>query len=311
MKSCVKCGSAITAGDWRCPSCEFAPEFIGKWPTFADALVSAEAKEFGDDTFRRMQSFEERSFYSRARRKLIQWAIAKYFPNFSNFYDFGAGTGYVLEGVRAVRPRARLFGSDLSFDALAWVDARFRGDVTLFHADARHIPYADHFDVIGAFDVLEHIDDDREALDALYRAARSGGGVVITTPQHMSLWSALDEEAGHKRRYEGDELADKTRAVGFDVLLDTSFMATMFVPQYVSRRWLTRLAGRQSMEAENMLPAPLNGLFAAILGVELMLLRAGARFSFGGTRLVVARKAETAVEKAAAESSGDSGGDLG
>jgi SAM-dependent methyltransferase len=311
MKICVKCGSAIATSGWRCPACDFAPEFVGNWPTFADAQVLEDAKEFGDDTFRRMQSFEERSFYSRSRRRLIQWAIAKYFPNFSNFYDFGAGTGYVLEGVRAIRPGVRLYASDLSFDSLAWVDARFGGEVRLFHADAGHIPYADHFDVIGAFDVLEHIDDDLGALGALHRAAKAGGGALITSPQHMSLWSALDEEAGHKRRYEGGELADKVRAAGFDVLLDTSFMATLFAPQYVSRRWLTRLAGRQSMEAENVLPASLNGLFAAILGVELMLLRAGARFPFGGTRLVVARKTETAGNQPVADSLGDSGAILG
>lgn len=311
MKSCVKCGTAITAGDWRCPSCGFAPGRVGKWLTFAAAPAVSAAREFGDDTFRRMRSFEARSFYSRARRRLILWALEKFFPGLASFYDFGPGTGYVLEGVRGRWPAAALYASDLSPASLAAVDERFGGGVTLFHADAAHIPYAGHFDVIGAFDVLEHIDDDRAALAALHRAAKAGGGVVITAPQHMALWSPLDDEAGHKRRYEGAELVDKARAAGFDVLLDTSFMATLFAPQYVSRRWLTRLAGRQAMEAENMLPALLNGLFTAILGIELLLLRTGVRFPFGGTRLVVARKAVAAEAEQAAETSGDSGGDLG
>ena len=65
----------------------------------------------------------------------------------------------------------------------------------LIQMDARSIPYTDEFDVVGAFDVLEHVEQDAEALSAMYRACRTGGGILITVPQHKFLWSAVDEYA--------------------------------------------------------------------------------------------------------------------
>lgn len=290
MKLCIECRTAFDSEDWQCPACRFVPEMVGHWPTFRADLVGAGPKEFDRSTYERMSACEERSFYTRARLRLIRWAIGKFFPGVANFYDFGAGTGFVIESVRAMKPDLDLYASDLSFDALSWVDARLGGNVTLFHADAGHIPYVEHFDLVGAFDVIEHIDDDEAALGALYRAIKPGGGLLITVPQHMILWSPLDDEAGHKRRYCGNELARKVSLAGFQVILDSGFMATLFLPQLLSRRLLTRFAGRKSFESENMLPAPINGLLEGVLSFELAMLRLGLRFPFGGTRIVAARK---------------------
>lgn len=290
MKLCIECRTAFDTEDWHCPTCGFVPEMAGDWPTFRADLVGTGPKEFGNPIYERMMACEERSFYTRARLRLIRWATEKFFPGLTNFYDFGAGTGLVIESVRAMKPGLDLYASDLSFDALSWVDSRLDGNVTLFHADADHIPYFEHFDVVGAFDVIEHIDDDVAALGALYRAIKPGGGLLITVPQHMMLWSPLDDEAGHKRRYCGNELARKVGEAGFQVIWNSCFMAMLFLPQLLSRRLLTRFASRKSFESENMLPTPINGLLEGVLSIELALLRLGLRFPFGGTKIVAARK---------------------
>ncbi len=262
----------------------------GDWPTFRADLVGAGPKEFDRSTYERMSAFEESSFYCLSRLRLIQWALTKFFPAADNFYDFGAGTGYVLDGIRSVRPGLRLYGSDLSNDSLTWIDTRLAGIVNLFHADAEHIPYSEHFDVIGAFDVLEHIEDEHPVLRAFHAAIKPGGGVLVTVPQHMVLWSRLDDETGHKRRYCGDELAAKVTAAGFDVVFDTCFMGTLFLPQYVSRRWLVSPKGGTGFEAEHNLPGLVNGLLEGILSLERLLIKAGLRLPFGGMRIVAARK---------------------
>ena len=263
---------------------------VGDWPTFRADRVGSGPKEFDRSTYERMSAFEERSFYCRSRLRLIQWALTKFFPAAGNFYDFGAGTGYVLDGIRSVRPDLRLYGSDLSTDSLTWVDTRLAGHVDLFHADAEHIPYAEHFDVIAACDVLEHIEDEHPVLRAFHAALKPGGGVLLTVPQHMVLWSRLDDETGHKRRYRGGELAAKVKAAGFDVVFNTCFMGTLFLPQYVSRRWLVSPTGSVGFEAEHTLPGPINGLLEGILSLELLLIKAGLRFPFGGMRIVAAHK---------------------
>ncbi|MDA1089361.1 MAG: class I SAM-dependent methyltransferase [Proteobacteria bacterium] len=262
----------------------------GDWPTFRADLVGAGPKEFGSSTYERMSAFEASSFYCLSRLRLIRWAFTKFFPTASNFYDFGAGTGYVLDVLCATRPNLRLYGSDLSIDSLAWVDTRLGGKVDLFHTDADHIPFSEHFDVIGAFDVLEHIEDEQPVLRAFHKALKPGGGVLLTVPQHMSLWSRLDDETGHQRRYIGDELAVKVKAAGFTIVLDTCFMGTLFLPQYISRRWLVSPTGIEGFEAEHNLPGPVNGFLKGVLSLELMLLKAGIRIPFGGMRIVAAHK---------------------
>ena len=290
MKLCIECRTVFDAEDWHCPACGFVPEMAGDWPTFKPDLVGTGPKEFDSSIYERMSAFEESSFYCVSRLRLILWALMKFFPTAENFYDFGAGTGYVLEGIRSVRPDLRIYGSDLSADSVAWIDNRLDGNLDLFHTDAEHIPYSEHFDVIGAFDVLEHIEDEQQVLRAFQASLKPGGGILLTVPQHMVLWSRLDDETGHKRRYRGDELAAKLKAAGFDVVFDTCFMGTLFLPQYISRRWLVSPTGGEGFEAEHTLPRPINGLLEGILRFELLLIKAGLRFSFGGMRIVAARK---------------------
>ena len=67
-------------------------------------------------------------------------------------------------------------------------------------------------------------------------------------------------------------------------------MGTLFLPQYVSRRWLVNRPGKEGFEGEHNLPGPLSGILKGILGLELMLIRAGMRIPFGGMRIVVARR---------------------
>src|SRR5206468_7025117 len=58
-----------------------------------------------------------------------------------------------------------------------------------------------HYDLIGAFDVIEHIDDDRAALASIAMRLKPGGKLVITVPAHPWMWSAHDVVNHHKRRY--------------------------------------------------------------------------------------------------------------
>ncbi len=60
--------------------------------------------------------------------------------------------------------------------------------------------------LLCAFDVLEHVDDDRKALSEITRVLRSGGVLFLSVPLYQSAWTGFDEVVGHARRYEPDEL---------------------------------------------------------------------------------------------------------
>ena len=144
------------------------------------------------------------------RNALIQWALGNYFPNAESFFEIGCGTGYVLAGIRENFPRMRLVGSDIFTDGLVFAKARLPG-VELYQMDARRIFFECEFDVVGAFDVLEHLVEDESALAQMFNAARPGGGLLVTVPQQRYLWSASDQFAMHQRRYSRAELRAKVR----------------------------------------------------------------------------------------------------
>jgi SAM-dependent methyltransferase len=86
--------------------------------------------------------------------------------------------------------------------------------------ELRHAPSPDWneaFDYLFAFDVLEHIEHDLEALRQWREWLKPGGTLMLSVPARMSLWTAGDEWAGHFRRYEKQSLMELVQANGFEV----------------------------------------------------------------------------------------------
>jgi len=73
-------------------------------------------------------------------------------------------------------------------------------------------------DYLAAFEVLEHIDDDQQALSEWARYLRPGGEVVISVPAHPERWNPADVWAGHFRRYTRSSLSDLAAASGLEVI---------------------------------------------------------------------------------------------
>ena len=146
------------------------------------------------------------------------------------------------------------------------------------------------YDVIGAFDVIEHINEDELVLSNLSHALKSRGTLLVTVPQHRWLWSAVDEDSGHVRRYTHSELVRKVTQSGFTVNYVTSFVSLL-----VPLMWLSRLrasnANYNSMD-ELQIPNWLNRLLEMVMCFELKLLKIGIKFPFGGSLLLLARKSK-------------------
>jgi SAM-dependent methyltransferase len=119
-------------------------------------------------------------------------------------------SGRQLEVAPGLRPRLPLENTqfvDISASALAKL--RGRGSQVV-RSQVTCLPFADGaFDLVCAFDIIEHVDDDDGALSELSRVARSGGTLLISTPLHASLWTSFDEFVGHKRRYDPPDLLAK------------------------------------------------------------------------------------------------------
>ena len=123
-----------------------------------------------------------------------------------------------LEVAPGLRPRLPIEGTqfvDISTPCLARL--RERGASVLLGTVAS-LPFpADTFDLVCAFDIIEHVDDDDLALHELSRVAAPGAAVLLSAPLHRSRWTAFDELVGHRRRYEPVELLAKLADHGLSV----------------------------------------------------------------------------------------------
>lgn len=73
------------------------------------------------------------------------------------------------------------------------------------------------FDVVTCGEVLEHVEDDIDALRHINQMLKPGGALVLSVPVDMALWSQADVNAGHVRRYTRLQVFDKLAHTGFTV----------------------------------------------------------------------------------------------
>ena len=121
-----------------------------------------------------------------------------------------------LEVAPGLRPRLPVEGThfvDLSQPAIARLRLR-AASVTL--ASITALPFASgKFDLVCAFDIVEHVDDENEALSELSRVCDTGGVLLIAVPLHPSRWTPFDDFVGHCRRYEPQRLLAQTERERF------------------------------------------------------------------------------------------------
>lgn len=240
--------------------------------------------------FKELAELEAVNFWFRARNKLILWALYKYYPGLSSFLEIGCGTGFVISAISKRFPKVKLSGSEYFEEGLVYARQRLPG-AEFTQMDARHIPYELEFEAIGAFDVLEHIEEDEVVLQQIYNALKSGGFMFITVPQHRWLWSAVDKYACHVRRYDAKELHQKVYRTGFEIIRSTSFVSTLLPAMYLSRllQWNKTDMNMDDVAGLHINPI-LNKIFEWFISIELALIRVGISLPVGGSRLLVARK---------------------
>lgn len=288
MKICLECEHEYKSLEWHCPSCSTKPLKKNNRLLFAPEL-SISNQGFKPQYFDDLFKLESGSFWFRARNKLIITMIKKYFPNINNFMEIGCGTGFVLSAIEKEFPEINLYGSEIFENGLDFASSRVK-KAHLLQMDARKIPFRNEFDVIGAFDVLEHIKEDDLVLSNINKALKPGGGMILTVPQHKFLWSENDVYAHHVRRFNCNELKLKVKSAGFKVTKTTSFVSLLFPFVLLSRlRWKVPTIKYDSM-SEYKIGSLMNDFLENVLNFEISMIKLGLEFCIGSSLVLIAHK---------------------
>lgn len=289
MRLCLSCGTGLGVETWRCVECGWQPGRAGDVVLFAPH-ISGESEGYDPAWYDKLVELEVKNFWFVSRNRLIQWLARRHLPARGTYMEVGCGTGFVLQMLHRTFPDWRIFATEAQPEGIQFARGRVPSG-TFYQMDACAIPFREEFDVIGAFDVIEHIKDDVGAIGQIHQALKPNGFFIVSVPQHMFLWSRYDEVAHHFRRYRVSELHDKLRAAGFVIQSSTSFNSVLF-PLMLLSRWLMNRSQPANFDVlgEMRISRASNTLMSAALRVEYWLLRLGVRFPFGGSRIVVAQK---------------------
>ena len=259
--------------------------------------VASSYEDYPDSGFDITDESEESSFWVRSRNRLFKKIVYDHVATTgkTKFLEIGCGTGNFIEQIVG-NENLNVTGSEIYLKGLQYAKKNLP-QVDFIQFDITQGTVGEEFDVIVAFDVIEHIEDDAVALQNVNKMLVKGGAFIMTVPQHMFLWSKLDEIVKHKRRYSRRELLAKLKSSGFDISYTTSFLFVLF-PLMLISRLLDKGRGKQpqsdelelELERRVKFPSALNWFFDLFMRIDEVLIRMGLSLPFGGTLVVVARK---------------------
>ncbi len=234
-------------------------------------------------------SQEENHFWFIARKEFILAQMLKHVDTKSAIIEIGAGTGNVARYLQHNGYNDFSVG-EMHISGLKY--AKSYGIDKCYQFDLLRAPFENEFDTVCMFDVLEHIENDKLALQNVYQMLKNRGEVVISVPAHMWLWNRDDSIAGHKRRYTKGQLVDLLNKAGFTIVKARYFFISILPLLYL--RTLINKDSRLPVSEEELNEAiSMNPLLSKILlfisRIENQLNKILPNW-FGGSLLVIARK---------------------
>ena len=249
--------------------------------------------------YQQHSELERTHWWFRARRQIITDVLRRTLTGDGRarrILDVGCGTGGMLP---ALDEFGTVTGLEMEPDAVAWAQQQLGGtDIEVRQGSLPEGIPEGPWDLITAFDVIEHLDDDDAVLQRIHASLRPGGHIMVTVPAYMFLWSPHDDLNQHKRRYTRRQLVERLRAAGFTVERSSYFNTWLF-PIVAAVRMVKRGRRHQDVSTEAVDPAgdsdfsmpgpAVNAALRHLFASERFLLR-GIRLPAGVSILAVGRR---------------------
>jgi SAM-dependent methyltransferase len=215
--------------------------------------------------YEQMAELDQRHWWYVARREVIAALIRNDVrpPANARVLEIGCGTGHNLAMLSEF---GHVDALELDDEARAVAEKRLGRKVMSAPLPGLSGVPQKHYDLIGAFDVVEHIEDDRAALASIAERLKPGSKLVLTVPAHQWMWSAHDVVNHHKRRYSKQGL--RRLLEESPLKLDTiGYFNSLLFPVAVAERLSSKLRGKDDADL-TLPPAPLNTVLERIFAAE-------------------------------------------
>ncbi len=215
--------------------------------------------------YEQMAELDQRHWWYRARREVLAALIRRVAqpPAEARILELGCGTGHNL---MMLGEFGRVDALELDEEARVIAEERLGRRVMKAPLPELDGVREHHYDLIGAFDVIEHIDDDRGALQSIASRLKPGGKFVMTVPAHQWMWSAHDVVNHHKRRYSKARL--KRLVAESPLRLDTvGYFNSLLFPLAIAERLSSKIRGKDEANL-SLPPEPINAILERAFAVE-------------------------------------------
>lgn len=235
---------------------------------------------------------EDTSYWFGHRNKNIS-SLVKRFNKDDIFFDIGGGNGFVALGLQKDGIDSVLLEPGIS----GVKHAKDRGLNNLICTTLEEANFEENtINSAGAFDVIEHIENDVEFLKILNKYMKVGGNVYITVPALKFLWSDEDIYAGHFRRYTTKSLEDTLKKAGFEPVYSTYLFSILVLPILLLRTIPSLFKRRKGGEENNFknehkeTTGILGKIFNKSFNWEINRVANLKKIPFGSSCLIVAKK---------------------
>lgn len=212
-----------------------------------------------------MADLDQRHWWYLGRRRVLAALIERAVrpPEDARILEVGCGTGHNLAMLQGF---GRVDAVELD-ESVREIAERRLGRQVMADRLPELTAVADRtYDLICAFDVIEHIGEDSRAIAAIARKLKPGGKLAMTVPAHRWMWSAHDVVNHHKRRYSKRDLKALIDRSPLD-LDSLGYLNSLLFPLALAERTISKLAKKEDAKL-GIPPAPVNSALAALFGLE-------------------------------------------
>jgi ubiquinone/menaquinone biosynthesis C-methylase UbiE len=237
---------------------------------------------------------ERKHWWFRVRAEIIMEELQKVLPSDGGLkiLNVGAATGRTSE---LLAQFGAVTSVEYEKDCCAFVKEKL--GIDYINASITELPFEDEtFDLVCAFDVIEHIEDDKKGVAELIRVCKKGGTTAVTVPAFMSLWSHHDVVNHHFRRYEQSEISKLFAPFDGKSIRETYFNSLLFTPILIFRtlskfipKFLIRKGAGSDFSVVNQ-ESFVNKLTEKVFRREKQMLLSGKNFQKGVSFLYFWRK---------------------